>query len=133
MQIGNRVIGEGNPVFIICEGGVTNYGDINVAKRQIDSAVDAEADAIKFQAWKTSELVSKWSSEKMRVAQGFDWFKRMSEKEMSFEGIEILFHYAKRKKIEVFATPQDNTALDFLISSVGSAAPDAHRTDVLGC
>ncbi len=51
LTIGTRKIGDGYPVFIICEAGVTNYGDIRLARKQIDAAVAAGADAVKFQRW----------------------------------------------------------------------------------
>ena len=47
------------PVFIICEAGVTNYGDLDLAKKQVDAAVAAKADIVKFQVWKTENLISK--------------------------------------------------------------------------
>ena len=43
-------------VFIIAEAGVNHNGSLDTAKRLSDIAFDAGADAIKFQAWKTSLL-----------------------------------------------------------------------------
>ena len=46
-------------VFIIAEAGVNHNGDINLAKKLIDVAVDSKVDAVKFQTFKASSLVSK--------------------------------------------------------------------------
>ena len=46
-------------VFIIAEAGVNHNGSIELAKKLIDAAVNAGADAVKFQTFKTENLVSK--------------------------------------------------------------------------
>ena len=48
-----------NRVFIIAEAGVNHNGDINLAKKLIDVAAKAGADAVKFQTFKARNLVSK--------------------------------------------------------------------------
>lgn len=113
-KLGSKEIGENRPVFIICEGGVTNYGQLDLAKRQVDVAIEAKADAIKFQAWKTEQLVSKKISARLEKELKFDWFQRLREKEFSFEKLKALFDYAHQKEITVFATPHDEIALEFL-------------------
>ena len=46
-------------VFIIAEAGINHNGSIRIAKRLIDIAAKAGADAIKFQTFKTENLVTK--------------------------------------------------------------------------
>mgnify|MGYP001477944194 CR=1 FL=1 len=118
MKLGDREVGEHKPVFIICEGGVTNYGQIELAQRQIDSAVTAHADAIKFQAWKTEHLVSKKTSDRLNKERQFDWFKRLKEKELSYQEIVRLHEYANKKGIVAFATPHDDSAIDLLNNEI---------------
>ena len=48
-----------NKIFIIAEAGVNHNGDLEVAKKLVDAAVCAEADAVKFQTFKAEKLVSK--------------------------------------------------------------------------
>jgi N,N'-diacetyllegionaminate synthase len=55
--IDNKFIGTDYPTFIIAEAGVNHVGDIGLAKELIDLAKDAGADAVKFQAFRTSELI----------------------------------------------------------------------------
>jgi N,N'-diacetyllegionaminate synthase len=50
-------ISEKSPVFIIAEAGVNHGGDISVAKKLVDIAAQAGADAVKFQAFRTEKLI----------------------------------------------------------------------------
>ena len=49
VPIGHRLVGEGQPIFVIAEIGINHNGDLNTAKRLIDAAHDAGCDAVKFQ------------------------------------------------------------------------------------
>ena len=49
VRIGDQFVGEGHPVFIIAEIGINHNGSLDLAKRLIDGAVLAGADAVKFQ------------------------------------------------------------------------------------
>src|SRR2546421_3640566 len=55
VQIGNKVVGDGQPAYIIAEIGINHNGDLEIAKRLIDAAVLAGCDAVKFQK-RTPEL-----------------------------------------------------------------------------
>jgi N-acetylneuraminate synthase len=49
IKFGNRMVGDGHPAFIIAEIGINHNGDLDIAKKMIDAAVHAGADAVKFQ------------------------------------------------------------------------------------
>jgi N-acetylneuraminate synthase len=49
VKIGNKMVGDGHPCYVIAEIGINHNGDIDVAKRLIDIASDAACDAVKFQ------------------------------------------------------------------------------------
>jgi N-acetylneuraminate synthase len=49
IKIGNRVVGDGHPAYIIAEIGINHNGDLGIAKQMIDAAVHAGVDAVKFQ------------------------------------------------------------------------------------
>lgn len=108
------MVGQGEPCFIICEGGVTNYGQVSLAKKQIRSAVNAKADIFKFQACVTEKLVSKKVSKRLEKELGYNWFDRMKYKEFPFKKVKELIEYAKSTGIPSFATAHDNESLDFL-------------------
>ncbi len=114
IKLGKMIVGEGKPCFIICEGGVTNYGQIDLAKKQIEAAFEAGADIVKFQATKTEKLVSKKVSNRLEKELGYNWFERMKYKEFSDVQMEKIFNHAQNIGIPVFATAHDNESLDFL-------------------
>lgn len=49
VRIGDRAVGDGEPVYVIAEIGINHNGELEVAKRLIDAAVAAGVDAVKFQ------------------------------------------------------------------------------------
>ena len=57
VSIGSRVIGGGHPAYVIAEIGLNHNGDVDIAKRLIDVAAKAGADAVKFQK-RTPEILS---------------------------------------------------------------------------
>ncbi len=49
IKIGNRMVGDGHPAYVIAEIGINHNGDLEIAKQIIDAAVHAGVDAVKFQ------------------------------------------------------------------------------------
>jgi N-acetylneuraminate synthase len=58
IAIAGRVIGPGHPCFVIAEAGVNHNGSIDLGRQLIDVAVEAGADAVKFQTFKADKLAS---------------------------------------------------------------------------
>ena len=58
IKIGKKTAGKGK-CFIIAEAGVNHKGDINIAKRLVDAALKAGADAVKFQFYRTGDFLPK--------------------------------------------------------------------------
>ena len=120
IKIKDKFVGEGESCFIIAEAGVNHNGDIRLAKKLIDVAKKAGADAVKFQTFHTEELVSK-STEK---AEYQIWAKEKTQHEMlkrlelSFNDFRELKKYCDKKKIIFLSTPHSEDAIDFLESLV---------------
>ena len=55
VRIGDRLVGEGHPVFVVAEIGLNHNGQLDLARRLIDMAVEVGCDAVKFQK-RTPEL-----------------------------------------------------------------------------
>ena len=55
VRVAKRTVGEGEPVFVIAEIGINHNGSLEIARKLIDGAVLAGADAVKFQK-RTPEL-----------------------------------------------------------------------------
>ena len=49
IQIGDRIIGDDQPTYIIAEIGINHNGGLEIAKKLIDSAASSDCDAVKFQ------------------------------------------------------------------------------------
>ena len=107
-----------NKVFIISEAGVNHNGSVELAKKLIDVASEAGVDAVKFQTFKTENLVSK-------NAQKADYQKEATDKEESqfdmIKKLELdtdthneLIAYCKSKDIMFLSTPFDHDSIDML-------------------
>ena len=58
LVLGGRPIGQGR-AFVVAEAGVNHNGDMDLARRLVDAAAEAGADAVKFQTFCTDALVSR--------------------------------------------------------------------------
>lgn len=124
-NIGNKVIGDGNPTFIIAEAGVNHNGDINIAKQLVDKAVDSGVDAIKFQTFKTEKLVTGYADmadyQKSNIGHISSQFNMLKKLELSEESFIKIQEYCKYKGIMFLSTPFDFESADFL-ESIGILA-----------
>ena len=118
VKISDRLIGEGEPCFIIAEAGVNHNGDINLARKLIDVAKEAGADAVKFQTFKAKELVTR-SAEKAGYQKKTTPFEEsqydmIRKLELSEKDFEELFAYAQEKGMIFLSTPFDKGSVDLL-------------------
>ena len=58
ITIGRRRVGPGAPVFVIAEIGMNHNGDLDLARRMIESAAACGVDAVKFQSFRTEAFLS---------------------------------------------------------------------------
>ena len=105
-------------VFIIAEAGVNHNGSIKLAKQLIDVAVDAGADAVKFQTFKATNLVSKnaqkaeYQKKTTDIEESqFDMIKKL---ELDSESHRELVSYCSIKKIMFLSSPFDINSIKFL-------------------
>lgn len=59
IKIDNKNISDSSSVFIVAEAGVNHNSELAIAKEMIDAAVEAGADAVKFQTFKADKLILK--------------------------------------------------------------------------
>jgi len=118
VTIADRFIGEGQPCFIIAEAGVNHNGDANLAKKLIDVAKEAGADAVKFQTFKAEEVVTQdaQKAEYQKETTGaeesqFDMIKKL---ELTGRDFEELSTYAQEKGIIFLSTPGGKESVDLL-------------------
>ncbi len=117
-RISNKFVGQGEPVFVIAEAGVNHNGDVILAKKLIDAAKYAGADAVKFQAFKTERLATKYAEkanyQKATVTSSDTQFDMLKQLELSDEDFKELTDYAKEKGIIFLASAFDNESVDLL-------------------
>lgn len=105
-------------VFIVAEAGVNHNGRFQTAKKLIDAAQKAGADAIKFQTFKAEEVVSPKallaSYQKKSFPKEKNQFKLIKKLEFSFESFKKLSDYCRKKSIMFLSTPFDYQSVDFL-------------------
>ncbi len=133
VSIGSRVIGGGRPAYVIAEIGLNHNGDVEIAKRLIDVAAKAGADAVKFQK-RTPEIST---PEHMRdVPRETPWgtmtyleYRRRVEFGRD-EYIEIGDH-ATMQGLDWFASPWDVPSVEFLedLGVVAHKVASASLTD----
>jgi N,N'-diacetyllegionaminate synthase len=118
ISIGKRKIGDGEPCFIIAEAGVNHNGDPECARKLIDAAVEAQADAIKFQTFIAENLVTpsaqKAEYQKKGNSATDTQFQMLKSLELSEPVFKKLAAYAKQKGILFLSTAFDEKSLEML-------------------
>lgn len=116
IQIGSNLIGDGNPTYVIGEIGLNHNGDVDIAKRLIDVAADAGAQAVKFQ--KRTPAIS--TPEHMKAVPRSTPWGEMTYLEYRYrvefdrdQYIEIGDH-ATLRGLDWFASPWDEPSVEFL-------------------
>lgn len=105
-------------VFIIAEVGVNHNGSLEIAKELVDIAVDCGVDAVKFQTFKTSALVTRQAQQAEyqthntgKQESQFDMLQRL---ELSEADHYELLAYCQQRQIEFMSTPFDLQSVQFL-------------------
>jgi len=116
VKIGDRLVGEGQPVFIIAEIGINHNGDLGIAKKLIDAAVVAGCDAVKFQK-RTPELSV--PPEQRDIIRETPWglmtymeYRRRIE--FGKEEYDKIDEYCRERGIIWFASCWDKPSVDFM-------------------
>ncbi|GAA1159984.1 N-acetylneuraminate synthase family protein [Microbacterium oxydans] len=133
VSIGSRVIGGGRPAYVIAEIGLNHNGDVDIAKKLIDVAARAGADAVKFQK-RTPEIST---PEHMRdvpretpwgVMSYLDYRRRV---EFGREEYIEIGDYATMRGLDWFASPWDVPSVEFLedLNVVAHKVASASLTD----
>jgi len=110
-------------VFIIAEAGVNHNGSIELAKKLIDVACEAGVDAVKFQTFKATNLVSKNAQkaqyQKNNMSDGDDsQFNMLKKLELDIGTHKELISYCNSKNIMFLSTPFDHDSIE-LLSDLG--------------
>jgi len=118
VEIAGHRIGPGHPCFIIAEAGVNHNGSLDMARQLVDVAADAGANAIKFQTFKTENLISQdapkatYQLETTGGAESqFDMLKAL---ELAPEAFGQLMTHCQERNILFLSSPFDEESVDLL-------------------
>ena len=109
IRIKNRIVSEKSPCFIIAEAGVNHNGDFNLAKKLIDEAKIAGADAVKFIIFRTEKTVTPEAEQaeyqSRNIGQKESQYAMLKRLELSYSDFKELKKYCDQKGIIFLATP----------------------------
>tara|TARA_Y100000590_G_scaffold43848_1_gene46711 strand:- start:34072 stop:35124 length:1053 start_codon:yes stop_codon:yes gene_type:complete len=118
IKIGNKKIHKNSNPFIIAEAGINHNGELKKALQMISIAKDAGVDAIKFQTYKTEQIITDNSLSYSYLSQGkkitesqFELFKRC---ELSYDDFKIIKKKCVDKKIIFMSTPSNYSDVNLL-------------------
>ena len=118
LNLGSVSIGGGARCFVIAEAGVNHNGDVDLAYRLVDAAVQAGADAVKFQTFRAEKLVTSQAAKAKyqieRTGANESQLEMIRRLELSPEAHQKLFEYCQNRGIIFLSTPFDEESADFL-------------------
>jgi N-acetylneuraminate synthase len=119
IEISGRRIGPGEPVYIIAEMSANHNKDYDQAVKILKAAKEAGADAIKLQTYTPDTMTIPCRNEYFRIGKGTIWEGRTlydlyAEAYMPWEWQPKLREIASDLGLELFSTPFDPSAVDFL-------------------
>ena len=121
LEIAGRKVGPSHPTYIIAELSANHHHDLDKARRLVEAAAEAGADAIKLQTYTADTITIDCDNEHFRIAQGTLWDGRVlydlyREAFTPWEWHAELASLAKSLGVHCFSSPFDPTAVDFLES-----------------
>lgn len=118
IKIDGKIIGDGYPALIIAEAGINHNGDIDLAKKMIDAAVEAGVDVIKFQTFfSEEEVVSKAPKaeyQKIKKDDKESYAQMIKKLEITEKGWRTLINYCRQKRIIFLSTPSEGKSARLL-------------------
>ena len=121
VKLGNRLIGDDQPSFIIAEIGSNHNRSLKTVRRLIDAAKDTRADAVKFQSFTVENWISKELITFPTVRSSVNLHKLLKSCELSYSMYRNIKDYCKRRKITCFSSPSHIKDVKMLLS-IGTPA-----------
>jgi sialic acid synthase SpsE len=119
MRIGTRDIGPGQSTYVIAELSANHGGSLERAKQLVDAAADAGADAVKLQTYTAGTITLDSDRPEFQIRAGTVWDGRTlydlyEEAAMPWEWQPELKRMADARGLQLFSSPFDDSAVDFL-------------------
>ena len=134
MKIGNKLVGDGHPTYVIAEIGINHNGDVGIAKQMIDAAVHAGVDAVKFQK-RTPEVCTPPEQQKQMRETPWGYITYLDYRykvEFGKEEYAEIDRYCKEKDIAWMVSVWDEPSVDFMeqFDTPAYKLPSASLTDL---
>ena len=119
-KIGKTLVGEGAPCFVVAELSGNHNGNISRAKKMIIKAKEAGANAVKLQTYTADTITLKSNRNDFKIKKNSPWNKKKNlwslykKAYTPWEWHQELFKLSKKINIEIFSSPFDESAVDFL-------------------
>jgi sialic acid synthase SpsE len=114
IKIGERVVGTGEPCYIVAEAGSNHNGSYEQALRLIDVAVEAGADAVKFQHFKAAKLYPRSAGESDYLKTPRSIYDIIHDMETPDAWVPRLADDCHERGIAFLSSPFDETSADLL-------------------
>ncbi len=133
IKLGQRLVGDGHPTYIIAELGINHNGSLELAKQMIDAALHAGVDAVKFQK-RTPEVATPPDQQKQmrETPWGYITYLEYRRKvEFGEEQYRELDHYCREKGMPWMVSVWDEPSVDFMekFDTPAYKIPSASLTD----
>ena len=114
ITIGDRLIGDGEPCYIVAEAGSNHNGNYQQALRLIDVAMEAGADAVKFQHFKAAKLYPHSAGESDYLQTSRSIYDIIHDMETPDAWVPRLADYCRERSIAFLSSPFDEASADLL-------------------
>jgi N-acetylneuraminate synthase len=109
--------------FIIAEAGVNHNGSLDLAKKLVDAAADANADAVKFQTFRAETLVNdstpKAHYQKRSTGSRESQFEMLQKLELDVAAHREIAAHCRMREIQFLSTPFDQDSINLLVEQIG--------------
>jgi N-acetylneuraminate synthase len=116
IKVGNRRVGEGEPVFIVAEIGINHNGSLDLARKMIEGAAAAGCDAVKFQK-RTPEICvppDQWYIERETPWGKMTYIDYRRKVEFGVQDYAEIDRYCRANNIQWFASCWDEPSVEFI-------------------
>jgi N-acetylneuraminate synthase len=133
VKIGNKLVGDGHPAYLIAEIGINHNGDIEIAKAMIDAAIRAGVDAVKFQK-RTPEVCTPPEQQKQMRDTPWGYITYLDYRykvEFGEEDYREIDRYCKQQGVDWMVSVWDEPSVDFMeqFDTPAYKIPSASLTD----
>ena len=113
IKLGNKLVGDGHPAYVIAEIGINHNGDLEIAKQMIKAAAHAGADAVKFQTFQVDKLLNPLVFQENNSES--NWvYDELKKVEIDEEFHKKIKEKCVQLKIDFISSPFDTESLEIV-------------------